>query len=526
MQKKENFLDKIVIKNYNNELEEILEKKNFDENTKSLLLSILYKIETAYKDYEKVKQNVESKDEFIESLIRIIKDECDDIKIVKMHSEESKILGNKTFLVEKKSKRIICYPIERKLLYCISKIGKKEKIIKEDYYLLNKTLSELLNVGHSINTVEVMRDFNGYSWTTLPREIESISHNLIYQNLRILVGHNFLNNWIKNKEFIIDYFESFKNQLDEIYGEELEKELIELLNKISILISLKFNVKLKDDMLKSKSEIEEKMNLIKDNKNFVEKVTAEKRKLTEEIKILDETINNKALLQNEYKKRNEKLPLQEKIFSLRILSKLMEEEREERLKKIEELNELLNPQKYMEYRKKLEEKEACLRLVDTKNLEDEIENLLKLLQIAFLKCYKTKIEKVDTKQDLIKLIYEFRYYCLLPFNIDKNVLELEDIREEIEGVQKDLIDKAHEIKVLDIISKDKEFEYQILKEIFKVRVIDLENISIKITKEKDKFFIQIFDEEIFEEKIEISNMVNLDKKDLEIKFGKKIKIFT
>ena len=182
MQKKENFLDKIVIKNYNNELEEILEKKNFDENTKSLLLSILYKIETAYKDYEKVKQNVESKDEFIESLIRIIKDECDDIKIVKMHSEESKILGNKTFLVEKKSKRIICYPIERKLLYCISKIGKKEKIIKEDYYLLNKTLSELLNVGHSINTVEVMRDFNGYSWTTLPREIESISHNLIYQN--------------------------------------------------------------------------------------------------------------------------------------------------------------------------------------------------------------------------------------------------------------------------------------------------------------------------------------------------------
>ena len=42
--KKEKLLDKIVIKNYNNELEEVLEKKNFDENTKSILLNILYKI--------------------------------------------------------------------------------------------------------------------------------------------------------------------------------------------------------------------------------------------------------------------------------------------------------------------------------------------------------------------------------------------------------------------------------------------------------------------------------------------------
>ena len=43
-----------------------------------------------------MKQNVESKDEFIESIINIIKDDCDDIKIVKLHSEESQMLGNKT----------------------------------------------------------------------------------------------------------------------------------------------------------------------------------------------------------------------------------------------------------------------------------------------------------------------------------------------------------------------------------------------------------------------------------------------
>ena len=78
MQKKsDKFLEKIVKKDYNNELEKILEKKNFDENVKSILLSILYKIETAYKDYEKVKQDVETKDEFIKMFLKQIEDNCE-----------------------------------------------------------------------------------------------------------------------------------------------------------------------------------------------------------------------------------------------------------------------------------------------------------------------------------------------------------------------------------------------------------------------------------------------------------------
>ena len=65
VQKKKNILDKIVKKDYNNELEKILEEKQFGENVKSTLLSILYKIETAYKDYETVKEDVETKEEYI-----------------------------------------------------------------------------------------------------------------------------------------------------------------------------------------------------------------------------------------------------------------------------------------------------------------------------------------------------------------------------------------------------------------------------------------------------------------------------
>ena len=121
--KNENLLDKFVKKDYNNELEKVLEKKSYAENVKSILLSILYKLETSYKDYKQVKQDVMTKEELIENIIYTIKNNCDEIKLVKPHSKESEIIGDKTFLVEKKKKRIICYNIERKLLYCLAKIS-------------------------------------------------------------------------------------------------------------------------------------------------------------------------------------------------------------------------------------------------------------------------------------------------------------------------------------------------------------------------------------------------------------------
>lgn len=65
--KKEKIIGKIVKKNYNNELEEVLEKKLFDEHAKNLLLSILYKIEAGYEDYEKVKMDISKKDEYIKN---------------------------------------------------------------------------------------------------------------------------------------------------------------------------------------------------------------------------------------------------------------------------------------------------------------------------------------------------------------------------------------------------------------------------------------------------------------------------
>ena len=516
LQKKKSLLEKIVKKDYNNELEEVLEKKQFDENVKSTLLGILYKIEASYKDIETVKKDIQTKEEYVANIIEIIKNNCDSIEIIKMSDEQNKIPDKKTYIIDQETKKIIAYPIERKILYAISKIGKKEKIIKDEYFLINETISELINVGNSINMVEPLRDFNGYSWTTIPQEIESIDHNLIYQNLRILVGHEFLNKWIKNNEFIIDYFYLFKEKLENQYGKKNEEKMIELLSKISILLSIKFNKDKYEEISEIKEKVESELEKIKNKQEFIEKTTQKKIDISNQIKLIDETINDKNLLQEEYFKRNEQLPLEKKIFSMRILSRIMEDEKKDKLNELESLNKILNPQNFVKYKKELEEKDKYLKVLDSGD-KDKLINELKIkLQKLFLNMLEINIKKAETKQEIEKIIYDFRYYSLLQYDYERKIKNVKELNTDIDKIAKKIIDKAIENKVIESLSSDNDTNYQILKNIFHVRIIRLEDSYLKITKEKDKYYLQIFDENIFEEKIEIQKP-----KELEIKLNKK-----
>ena len=535
--KNDSLLEKFVKKDYNNELEKVLEKKKYEENVKSILLNILYKLEMSYKDYKKVKQDVPSKDELIENIIKIIENDCDEIRLVKPQSKESEIIGDRTFLVEKKKKRIICYNVERKVLYCLAKISKKNKIINDKYIVINKTLSDLINVGACINEVEPLRDFNGYSWTTIPKEIESITHNLLYQNLLLLVGTDFMNKWINNKEFIMDYMKLFKEKLEEYYGKENANKLLEVLKEVSIYLEIKFDKKAKEKFLRNKEIVEQKLLQMADNEKFIEKITVEKRNIAKKIKEIDETINNKHLLEEEYEKRNEVLPLEEKIFSLKILSKIMVDERSKELEKLEKLNELLNPQNYISHKKELEEQEKYFKLIDNKDIESKIEKLKLNFQKLFIKCFEQKIEKCDTKSNMLKLIYEFRYYMMIPYSLEKDICEEDKLKKEIEKVTKKILEKSHELKVIQRFSKQEDIDYELLKIIFQNRNINIEDIEIKLIREKAKidgskngekcenYYIQVYDGNGVGEKKEMPNSENMNKKDLAIMFNKKVRVF-
>lgn len=518
--KKENILDKIVKRNYNNELEKILEEKNFSEDAKNILLSIFYKIETSYKDVEIVKRNIEIKEEFIENIINIIKYECNEIEIVKINDKSNKIPKDKTYLIKKEDKKIITYPIERKILYAIAKISNKETILRDKYYLLNDTISSLINIGKNIEIVETIRDFNGFSWTTIKQEIESIDYNLIYQNLRILVGFKFLNNWIKNDEFIIDYFELLKNKLDTEYGEKLSKKILNLICEISVLLEAKFNPSIKEKYKNDLQEIEEKILNLDDREKFVEQITKQKAEINKQIKQIDTTLSNKQKLEEEYVKRNEKLSLDKKIFSIKVLTNIMKQEREKKLEQIEKLNQVIKPKGFIKYKEEIEEKYKYLKLIKTEKIEEQINKKKIELQIVFLECFKEKIKNANQNKDITDLIYQYRYYINLVFDNDIEIRNLEKLKKLINEVEKDLIKKANEQKIIQKISNDENTNYNILKNLFNTRLIKLEDINFKITKEKDKYYLHIMDENVFEKKVEIESP-----KDLEIKLNKDIPLW-
>ena len=110
-------------------------------------------------------------------------------------------------------------------------------------------------------------------------------------------------------------------------------------------------------------------------------------------------------------------------------------------------------------------------------------------------------------------------------NYEKSIYEVGRLKEKIQNTSKELIKKAHEMKVIKIVSRNEDLNYEILKNTFNSRIIKLEDVYLKITNEKEKFYLQLFDEQLFEEKIEISMKQEINVKDLEYRLNKKIELF-
>ena len=68
-------------------------------------------------------------------------------------------------------------------------------------------------------------------------------------------------------------------------------------------------------------------------------------------------------------------------------------------------------------------------------------------------------------------------------------------------------------------------KYDIIKNVFETRIISLEDLYIKIVKENEKYYIQLFDENIFEEKVEIGNIEEINLNDINAKLNKSTKVF-
>jgi len=491
----------MLIKRDKNEmLEEILVKKEIDEQAKNLLQGILYKTENAYKDYKKVKVKKQTEEKYIKELLANIDKYCSKISVVKPSKKvadeeiQKELEKNKYYVGEE----IVSYPIEEKILYAIEKKSRHAKILNNKYEEATIAVSNLINEGKNLDRIEVLRDFNGWSWTTIKNEIGNIEANLIYQGLQLIFGEEFLDNWVQDKDGIIDHLELFEQVTNQKFKE--------LLIKIAMANTAKKNLDFAQEISNKIQEI----NNYDNTEEKIKEITNSKRVLLKELKEIEKIIGQELILKAEFEKRNEEAPINQKIFNIKIFRKKLEDRKQEILKEIDEKNNLLNPANYLEEKAKLQKKKQELQVAQAN--QEQLEKWLIEFVEKFLKYFKALINKTRNEEKVFELFYKFRYFVLLPFNSEKSVKDVKELSESIIKTEKLLIQKARQKKIMADVP------FEIMKHVFETRIIKLEDLYYKITAKDDKNYVQIFDENISEEKFEII----LEEK---TKINKKIKIF-
>ena len=505
-------LEKLIKKDRNAELERILEEKQIDEHAKNLLQGILYKIEVSYNDYKKAKVIDQTEEQYVEKLIANIKKNCNKINVVKLSQklEDEKLqeeLKRKKFYVSEKE--IISYPIEEKLLYAIEKKCNNDKILNNKYNEISIAISDFINMGKDIDRVEVLRDFNGWSWTTIKREIENIDANLIFQTLQLLFGKEFLDNWCQDKDGIIDYFEVMEEEKTK-YGKDTIEKIKDLLIKIAIVTDVEENPEFANNIRQKLDKINKELEDYDDTQANIERISEHRKQAMKQLKDLEKVLGQEARLKVEYEKRNKEAPIEKKIFNIKVLKRELSNEKEKLINEINEDNYLLNPMNYIKEKEVKQDKKQLLEII---NIDKEEKEALKIDFIKeFLKCINTKIKNINSQDEIVKQIYKFRYFMCLPFNSEKDIKDVKKLAKDITETEKELINKAIEKKVISDIP------FEVMKHVFETRIIILEQLYYKITKKSDKYYVQIFDENITEEKFEIKQTEN-------VKTNKKIKIF-
>lgn len=533
-----------IIKDYNNELEIILEEKAFSSDVKNLLLSMLYKIENAYEDYKKVKVNVCEKKQFVEEILETIKDKCDEIEIIKPLSEEGKKLyeNNINCIVDKENKKIKTFQNEKSILDAILQMRQQDIELNEKYELIEKPIKELLKIGNNMNSLEVIRDFNGWSWDITTIEMKNIIYNKLYQLLIILIGSKIIDTWVNNRKseeieeipsnVILsskynenygitkkemqeqkDYVEEIVTKFYKLYGKEKTKKFFENLIQIIILESSKSNEEYRAKITKEIAQINEELERMKNNKTFLEELSLQKKEIAKQIKDIDTILNDEKELKKEYEKRNKKLPNKEKIFSVSHLKLMYEKQREKLLKEIKNINTKMEPEQFIQIKRTMQEKLEFYEHIQIEEMSNKnTVRLLKELEEIFLECILEKIEKANEKSQIEKIIYELRYYKLIPPIVTKKTDEIE----------KKLIKKACEQKILTKFSEKEETNYQILKHIFTSKIIDLSETVYTLKYTKGTLTLNIYDGKTHDETKQIQIT---EKTELSVKLNKKIKIW-
>ena len=493
---------RLLQKDYSEELEEICESKRFDKEAQNLLLSMLYKADGAYNDYRTVKREVPSKEDFLENIIEIVKNYCKEIEIAKPNSELEKELNkSRCKVVEEepdnkynKEQKVIFFPNEKVILYSIIKAGLDK--INTNLSLKDKSMLGVIQIGKCISSSEVIRDFNGFSWSQIVSEIESLECNALYTDLTFLLGEKYVDN--------------LKSSNIEKLNTVVEAELLEQMQKIATKFYLEYDENqariVEQNLKKDKDELEK----MEAGSEYVENISNIKKDLLNKIKEIDEQLNDPKELRNAYINHNKNLPNEQKIFSVSHYEEMIQKQRQDILNKIEEYNKLQNPIEFVKIKQELENRIKFAEEVNTIRIED--------LQKVFFKDFSKILGDLNEKDRLIDYIYKIRYLKYLPVSQDKLMKDVIDFTD----LEKNTIEKCIEKNVITPISNNAKTDYLLLKSLFETRNISIEGLLVKLNVKDGKLISEIYDGDI----LDSTNEVELPKgSNIHLRKTKKVKIF-
>lgn len=480
---------KILARDYKEELANIAEQKRFKQSAGNLLLSMFYKTEDSFYNYEKVKREIPDRDDFLLNIVDNVRKYCNNIEIAEPNSDLSKALkANRCKIISdnsKNGKTVISFPNEKNLLYAISKASLPN--MDEKLSTTEKAILTTIWIGKCISISEVIRDFNGWSWSILPKEIESTECNIIYILLTYLYGYKFINN--------ID-----SHNLNSL-RKNMPNELWDQLEKVATQFYLSYDKNENEQVLKMLAAYKTKIAEMKDQEAYIEKLGKEKKKRLTEIRKIDEILSNPRELKNQYIAYNSKLKNEDKIFSVSHYAELLQNKRKDAVEKIANYNRMQNPNEFIKYRDELRLKVKFFETkTDISNFQDE-----------FLKCFEKKIEATNDRKGLADIIYEIRYLNYIP-----------NCKMKLTKLQKLVIPKAIEARVLNPISNNDDLDYRLLEGIFDTQVVSLESLYIKLEACDGGIKVSIYEGD----NIEKEYTVKLPEgSDVQIRKTRKTKIF-
>ena len=511
---KETILNKLGIKDYNNALESILEQKNFSVEVKNLLLSMLYKIENSFEDFKTVKVEVEDKSSYIEEILTIVRVYCKKIDLVKPQSKEGELLETLGLHYIIESGSITTYPNEEYLLTALLKLKVTTKIEEECETLeqiTNKAIHEMTVKANIIHNIQVIKDFDGWTWNISPLTREKEMANIVYANLVYLIG-------IQEVMQAIFERDHYRNILTKKLAPYLEPEQIEEFMHLFMAICTECLIKEKESIyytLQTLQHKEEKEYILLGNPDkYLQHIRKEEQQTAQRIAEIDQILKEEDKLKKAYEQENAKRPDTNKILSMSYFEDYLKNEKIQIRQKHLQYKHALKPEVYKAKREQIKNRLDFYTWLQ----KEDINEKMVALQILFLYGFTKKIQSATTKKEIVSYIYMLRYYNLLRWQ-ETAMMHIQPLKKVLDNTKRQCLQKALELKAIGKVCKEDADTVEVLLPIFQTKIIQLENVLIKIHTKDTHMQLELYDENTLEEKVD----VELTKK---IKGKSKMKLLT